>query len=888
MTMPKSAIGPHGEIIIMDKSSVRSGVPVVSIIIPTIENDIHLKACIESVFSTTENLFVEVIVVDDSGKTDHNLYFKNVKVVKNDSNLGFALACNRGAEFASGRYLLFLNSDTFVFDGWLQEMLKSSGNMMAGIVGSKLTYFGTDRVQHNGMKWSKASKSYVLDGKGLRTAEIKSDKHVEAVCGACMLVDKMTWISLGGFDERFEKGYFEDVDLCLRWIEMGGRVSTCSKSNVWHHEMGTFGKLKWQEILQNSREVFDKIWSKTRRENCFVRYPFVPSVDIIIAVFNACSSAVKCIESIQSETPKWLDAKITIVDDCSDRYTSEKLIEMLLKFENVNVIKTEKNSGYLPAINLATEKTNAPWICYVNSDVVVTDGWITKMIFAAEMNENVAIVNPFTNNAAHLSIQYPFGSNFQDVSEKISSCSERRNFEIVTPVGFCMLVWRQALNEVGGYDVDYYGKGYGEECDLYMRLEEAGYKSIMADDAFVYHEGGQTFSQIGKQKEFEFAGYTKFMKRWKTKIEPKLKKFNRESPQFYIRKLLDKQKTDRPEVVFVFREVSLCGGVLAVVRICNRLNELGWNASFACTQAKLSDLKKMGLRFTPYIFKDKNDLVRGLSKILTKGASVVATIWITTNEVVEIEKRRSDIVSHYFMQDAEYRFCFPNGTPYVAKEKVVETYNSIERKVINSDWVVEDAKSLGMVGKIKKIGIGVDTNMFYPEEKKESLNVLVHCRPSTPRRGWKFISEVLKKVQAVKSDFTITTYDQPPVGLSGCDHKGQVTSQELAKLMRQASVFFEGSKYQGWGMQALEAMSTGLALVSTLNQGIDNYGTDGYDFCGVLYGDVEGAAKTVLDFLNDADARKWYGLNARASAENFDWKYIGDEWNRYLKGEMKC
>ena len=165
--------------------------------------------------------------------------------------------------------------------------------------------------------------------------------------------------------------------------------------------------------------------------------------------------------------------------------------------------------------------------------------------------------------------------------------------------------------------------------------------------------------------------------------------------------------------------------------------------------------------------------------------------------------------------------------------------------------------------------------------------MLVHCRPSTPRRGWNFIADVLKKVRAIKSDFTITVYDQHPKGLSGCDYKGQVTSQELAVLMRNADVFFEGSKYQGWGTQALEAMSSGLALVSTMNQGIDNYGTDGYDYCGVLYGDVEGATQTVLDFLNDEEARDWYGKNARLTAEDFDWKYIGDEWNRYLKGEMK-
>jgi GT2 family glycosyltransferase len=133
MTMPKCAIGPHGERIILDQSSMISKRPIISIIIPCLANDENLDACVTSVLDTTQDLQVEVIVVDDSGDENHHYRYDNIWIVKNEKNLGFAGACNRAVEMASGRYFLFLNSDTFVFDGWLKEMLKTAGNMMSGI-----------------------------------------------------------------------------------------------------------------------------------------------------------------------------------------------------------------------------------------------------------------------------------------------------------------------------------------------------------------------------------------------------------------------------------------------------------------------------------------------------------------------------------------------------------------------------------------------------------------------------------------------------------------------------------------------------------------------------------------------------------------------------------
>src|SRR5207249_3286030 len=129
------------------------GSPIISIVIPVFGKLDLTRACLESVRRSKTSVPVEIIVVDDcspepvaTGLAD----FDEIQIVRNDTNLGFLGACNRGASLAHGKYLVFLNNDAEVLPDSLNEMISTFACVPdAGLVGAKLV-FPDGRLQEAG------------------------------------------------------------------------------------------------------------------------------------------------------------------------------------------------------------------------------------------------------------------------------------------------------------------------------------------------------------------------------------------------------------------------------------------------------------------------------------------------------------------------------------------------------------------------------------------------------------------------------------------------------------------------------------------------------------------------------------------------------------------
>jgi len=866
------------------------GRPQYSIIIPVYGKHEYLRMCLDGLTKTAP-AGTEVVVVDDKPDEPVQHLPEYVKVVRNPQTLGFAGACNAGAGEANGRQLVFLNSDTVPRGDWLQQMRTTARRMMAGVVGARLLYPQSEKSQHAGMYLSRKDGVFNHEHKNLHKDQVGNDKHLHAVSGACMMVERRAWEKLSGFSTEYGKGYFEDVDLCLRWIEMGGRVAYCGSTDLLHYESMSMSqsKQKWLKQLGLAADVFRKKWPLDRIDRTVVNSPDLPRVDIVVPIHNALRQAVNCLNSVIERTPDWIDWTVWVVDDASDEFTQEVLLDMCRTYKRFKYVRNDTNQGYLPSIQKVTKASDAPWLVYLNSDVIVTDGWLAKMLNAAESDSKIAMVNPYTNNAANLSTAMPPGCSYLETNERVDRCSEQRRMNIVTPVGFCILINRNALEACGGWDVEYYGRGYGEETDLFMRFTEAGFRSVMADDCYVLHEGGGTFWQFGEKQQFENAGYQKFMARWQHKIQPMLSVYNKQTPHKYILpNVYGAEHIRKRRVVFLFHEVTLCGGVLAVVHICNQLIELGWDATFACTKIQQNTMDKLGARFAPLVYAGHGQMIASLRKSLND-ADVVATIWVTAKDVLNVCNERPDLRPAYFIQDVEYLFKFPSGVAYSSKEEVAATYEAIGRQVINSDWVQQTVSEHVGHPCGHKIGIGVDPLMFYPRERaQDRVRVFSHCRPSTPRRGWDFLAQVFMQLKIRFGDYVETVvYDQDP-GQTPVDRKlGQLSPARLAKEMGSMDIILEGSRFQGWGMVSLEAMASGCAVISTDNMGIDNFGTDEHDCLIVSYGDVQGMKKAVERLVENRDEMSRLQKNARKTSELFDWKYIGGAWSKWLMETAK-
>jgi GT2 family glycosyltransferase/glycosyltransferase involved in cell wall biosynthesis len=220
--------------------------PSVSIIIPTWNGCHLLRDCLWGLRAHTVGSY-EVLVVDN-GSSDATIEalrgVPGIRLLDLGANLGFARACNAGAAAARSPRLLFLNNDTVPLAGWLAPMLAAlERDPRTAIVGSRLLYPYGRLVQHAGMDLNAEGDPYhPLKFEPGDVAAVTVDRLVPAVTGACLLVRRVAFERLGGFDTRFENGY-EDVDLCLRARDAGHRVLYCGSSVLLHHEAASEGRL---------------------------------------------------------------------------------------------------------------------------------------------------------------------------------------------------------------------------------------------------------------------------------------------------------------------------------------------------------------------------------------------------------------------------------------------------------------------------------------------------------------------------------------------------------------------------------------------------------------------------------------------------------------------
>jgi GT2 family glycosyltransferase len=209
------------------------------IIIPAHNHAGMTDACLRAVL-TTIDADTEVVVVDDDSNPQLECAVttdSRVRVLRNETGLGFAGSCNRGAEGASAEFLVFLNNDTTPRAGWLEAMLRCADeDPKIGIVGCRLLY-SDETVQHAGIAFSQADGEprHIYRGFPGHHPAVLQVRRIQAVTGACLLIRRTLFEALGGFDSSYENG-FEDVDLCLRAAQTGHAVAYCGEAVVSHLE----------------------------------------------------------------------------------------------------------------------------------------------------------------------------------------------------------------------------------------------------------------------------------------------------------------------------------------------------------------------------------------------------------------------------------------------------------------------------------------------------------------------------------------------------------------------------------------------------------------------------------------------------------------------------
>lgn len=217
---------------------------------------------------TGKEVLAEIIVQDDASTTFDaaELVGPPARVEVNPRNLGFAGNCNAGARRAQGDVLLFLNQDTKAHPGWFGPLMQAFENPLVGVVGPKLVF---EQARAGGVKeLSIQSCGGLFDaGKGpfhrylgfhADDWRVNVPERVSWTTGAALAIRRELFAQVGGFDEGYARGYFEDVALCMAARAAGAEVWYEPRA-VFEHTVGSTGGIPPQVFKANSMR-FHKQW----------------------------------------------------------------------------------------------------------------------------------------------------------------------------------------------------------------------------------------------------------------------------------------------------------------------------------------------------------------------------------------------------------------------------------------------------------------------------------------------------------------------------------------------------------------------------------------------------------------------------------------------------
>lgn len=250
------------------------GNPLVSILIPNMNNKQLLQKCVDSLFVINSYKNIEIVIVENNSNENEIFEYydslqkehENVKVVTWKGEFNYSAINNFGVNFTSGNYILFLNNDTQVIDpDSIEEMLGCCMRDDVGVVGAKLLY-EDDTVQHCGVVVGYkgyATAAFSLIGKDdfgyMGRPRVTSD--FSAVTAACMMVKKKDFYAVNGFDEQF-KVACNDVDFCLK-IRSTNKLVVEDVFSLWYHfESKTRGLEDTPEKLERFHNEIDKFQKK--------------------------------------------------------------------------------------------------------------------------------------------------------------------------------------------------------------------------------------------------------------------------------------------------------------------------------------------------------------------------------------------------------------------------------------------------------------------------------------------------------------------------------------------------------------------------------------------------------------------------------------------------
>ncbi len=572
--------------------------------------------------------------------------------------------------------------------------------------------------------------------------------------------------------------------------------------------------------------------------------PHLASVDVIVCVHNAYDDVVRCLDSITHFTSK--PYTLILVDDGSDEPTASYL-KRFSEEQKCRLVRNEKARGYTFAANQGMRESQADYVVLLNSDTIVTDGWIDRMVACAESGKDIGIVGPLSNTASWQSIPdvlidgdwadnpLPPDVTVNDMGTLVARYSARAYPRIAFLNGFCLMIKRAVIEDIGIFDEEKFGRGYGEENDYCLRARKAGWELVLADDVYIFHAQSKSYSTEQRKKLAKLADKALVKKHGQEIISngvgqcrnDRVLKGIRARARFLPERKRFIERGNRAfngkKVLFVLPTTVAGGGSNIVLLEAKAMRLMG-------VDAQVVNLRKHWGAFessypnidVPVVYCEIDEL----PEVAAKFDAVVATLYNSVYWIASAAKINPDLIFGYYIQDFEPFFFKKNTKEY---HQAWESFTHIPgiRRFSKTRWTARQVFD-NMDIACHEVGVSLDVDLFLPRSRKDGnwpqrpVRISAMIRPSTPRRSPKMTMRILKNIHRKYGggiEIFLFGADGSEPGFSGLpldfDWKlaGVLNTRQVASLINETDIFVDFSTYQAMGLTALEAMACGNAVV---------------------------------------------------------------------------
>lgn len=581
-------------------------------------------------------------------------------------------------------------------------------------------------------------------------------------------------------------------------------------------------------------------------------------VAIVIPSYRDAELVERLVRSIRRTTRR---RRVTIIvsDDCS----GHEHVAALRRIRGIEVIESEQNTGFAENVNRGIRAADQTLdVVVLNSDTIVRRGWLAVLQYCSLEAEYVGIVGPklvypdgriqFAGTVRNLAAPQWFDHRYRFKPENFGPSSIPQPVLAVT--GACMYIRRVLLDDIGELD-EAYAMAY-EDVDYCLRCWQSGRRVQYAPSAVLEHSESVTRgTEVGER---ERASQRYFWQRWGDFLDAR----NVRSGDGALR------------IAYVTEGTGVGGGHRDVFEHLNRLADRGHDAALYTLGPAP---QWFDLRVPVYRFKIYADLIDALAPL---EAIKVATWWNTAAPVWLASVLRG--IPVYFVQDIETSY-YPRDQR--TQSAVLASYRHEFRYMTISTWNRDRLREIGLDAEL--VPPGIDLENFHDRETgPRRADMVLALGRTHPLKNFPLTLAAWRALGSARPELRLFGIEPELATEPGIVYEQAPSDERVSELMREATVFVQTSKHEGFCLPALEAMASGAAVVATDAHGNRDFCRDGEN-CLMPSARVDDVRNAIARLLADPPLRQRLGTAGVATAAEYAWERRIDALEQFLEAAAK-